>query len=574
MLRKAIGKMQHGFLAKSWETWAFNVQEKKRLEEVIRGMIVRMQRRGMGAAFTTWRDVVEEMNRQRRMMNDAIQRMRRKELKLAWEAWYENTIGLKYDGERKEREAEELADQRRMRVLARFLRRDLVMAFQNWCEVVSDIKEMRHKLAGCVRRMTMRGLAGAFNTWAEAWEEAVELRRKMQRAVQKMMNVKMAGAFGKWASATREAALERAREAHRLAGAAGRASALSPSLHIVRRRVCDAMTRLEDIWAGSFLSKERKAKLAELQERVDRLNALIPTLSELERAPYIALAGKERAARLADAGGDQVSKEAAEEEPAVPLPEEMEASLSSAAAEIEAELIALAEAHSRAVQENMEARAAVAAAAADERKRQRALVGMIRRRIVTHLNETNDSMRSKLTVLSRHMDNGKWVMAAAMEEMDKLDAEEAVDSVRRDDLELADAPDAVVTAPPPEFEGDLVVKGLHPPRHSKVLEAATTDFAATRAAHPMPRMTGWAAGWSSEQNLQQPQHQQQGRRQGSARRPVSVPGFGQEENDNNYNNNDIVISRRPATANPAIGAAAPRRFSTVGLYKLNAFDGP
>jgi len=445
LLLRSIGKLRHGLLAKAYEKWAHRVEEMKRQEQLVRGMIVRMQRRGMAMAFDRWVEAAGELRWQRQTMLEAIHRMRAKELKLAFNAWRDNIVRWRMTEENKAASAEEKAHQRLMRVLGRFLRQDLAKAFTLWFDNVQGLREQRHKLAGCVRRMRLRGLVGAFNTWLDTWEQVAELRRKLQRAVQKLMNAKVSGAFAKWASVTLEAALEKAREAHRLAGAAGRAAALSPALHIVRRRVSDAMARLEQIWEGAFLSKERKAKLSELRERVERLGNLIPTLSDLERAPYVALAGKERAAHMAAAGAGVADRE--EGSSLLDLfetmlsPEETEAALCAAAAEIESELISLAEAHTQAVKENLEARAAVAAAAADERKRQRTLVGMIRRRIVTHLNDSNDSMRQKLKMLTRHMDNSRWVIAMSKEEMEAVDAEEGVETVRGEDLALADAPD-------------------------------------------------------------------------------------------------------------------------------------
>ena len=572
MMFKAIRKMQNGILSKAWETWAFLVAERRRMEEVVRGMIARMRMRGVAAAFSTWADVVNEMRRQRRMVNDAIQRMWKRQLKLAWVAWYDNTLGLALNSERRAEEAERLAHERRMRVLARFIRKDMAAALATWREFVCEMKQIRHKIAGCVRRMAMRHLSGAFNTWAETWEEAVELRRKMQRAAQKMLNAKKSSAFAKWASVTREAIVERTREAYQLAGAAGRAAALSPALHIVRVRVVDVLARLESIWEDKFLSKERRAKLADLRHRIERLTAIIPTLSDIERAPYYALAGKARAAKLADAGGDRASvddigRSARDEAPVLPSTEEINETLETAAREVEAELLALAEAHSNAVKENLEARAAVAAAAADERKRQRALVGMIRRRIVTHLTESNDTMRNKLTVLTRHMENSKWVMAAAMDHMETLDAEEAVENVRGDTLELADAPDGVVTMPPRRaLEGELLVKGLQAPRQSATLAAATADLQTTRAAHPMPRLSGrQPPGRPAEASQSQRRGGAQGGAQPAPRAPPPLPSANALPNGARVSSNgDVVVTvtQRPATANPEVGARARRHSDT------------
>ena len=215
--------------------------------------------------------------------------MRLRQLAGAWYGWL--------DARQARLDEEAKSNDRMNRVLQRFLRSALARAWLTWRDNHLSLRQQRQKLAGCLRRMERRGMVAAFNTWCEVMDLKREVKQRMERAVARMRSAAAAAAFSRWEEAVRESQLERVKQAYLISNNAGRAAVLEPPLRRVAARVATTAARLEGLWEGAFLSRERKAKLADLRARGKTLSAVLPTLGGITRAEVNALHAQQHKVR-------------------------------------------------------------------------------------------------------------------------------------------------------------------------------------------------------------------------------------------------------------------------------------
>ena len=75
------------------------------------------------------------------------------------------------------------------RMIKRWMRRSLDMAFQGWADTTARRRKMRKSLTHCVNRLNRRGLTVSFDTWSERVADARRWRKTVNDAKKFLVGV-------------------------------------------------------------------------------------------------------------------------------------------------------------------------------------------------------------------------------------------------------------------------------------------------------------------------------------------------------------------------------------------------
>ena len=175
--RRFLNAAGHRTQHRSWRRWRFAIVERERLEAVARRCLARLSARRSRVCFYAWLDTARR-----------------------------NAVKVNFE------------QSGAARMIKRWMRRSLDMAFQGWADTTARRRKMRKSLTHCVNRLNRRGLTVSFDTWSEHVADAKRWRKTVNDAKKFLVGVffrRTFAAFRGWKehATVRRISLERARRA-------------------------------------------------------------------------------------------------------------------------------------------------------------------------------------------------------------------------------------------------------------------------------------------------------------------------------------------------------------------------
>ena len=175
--RRFLNAAGHRTQHRSWRRWRFAIVERERFEAVARRCLARLSARRSRVCFYAWLDTA-----------------------------HRNAVKVNFE------------QNGAARMIKRWMRRSLDMAFQGWADTTARRRKMRKSLTHCVNRLNRRGLTVSFDTWSEHVADAKRWRKTVNDAKKFLVGVffrRTFAAFRGWKehATVRRISLERARRA-------------------------------------------------------------------------------------------------------------------------------------------------------------------------------------------------------------------------------------------------------------------------------------------------------------------------------------------------------------------------
>ena len=243
-LRKLLRHIQGSFLHKAWATWRSEVEERHRLEVLLRRSATKIMHRDLSQAFDFWSEVVQERMLNRTRVRKVIARIKQlkeaaaltrwkelvrqrvflrvflrkvvwklenKETSRAWNSWNLFVINDRLEMRLREAAAKKLGGSEdrirfleeqmrvhKLRSLYTIITRMQNMALSRGMRMWKEVNRKKQLIERSIKRWQLKLASKTFNTWASAVQKTKRDKLKIKWVLQRMHRHLIFKAFAGW----------------------------------------------------------------------------------------------------------------------------------------------------------------------------------------------------------------------------------------------------------------------------------------------------------------------------------------------------------------------------------------
>jgi hypothetical protein len=184
--KKVLLRWRFTALWTAWSTWSAGINHSQSVRNVGRQALHHMMHTTTAKSFDAWARNTADQKRVVKSCQRILLRWYMKQLALALDGWFERVMQI------------QMLRDTANKVVQRLMNRALVEGFERWQDQTAEEKQMKAKALKVVRRLMNRLLVEGFDAWRMGAMEQKRVLNSCKRAIARVLRGSLASAFQGW----------------------------------------------------------------------------------------------------------------------------------------------------------------------------------------------------------------------------------------------------------------------------------------------------------------------------------------------------------------------------------------